>query len=365
VRIAVVIFSLRPGGAERVASTLVNGWARAGDDIIVVSFEAPASDFYRIEPSVRRVALEDGARSKSWRDYVGNNLRRVRLLRDLIRSLETDLVLSLGDKTNVLTLLATIGCGVPVIVAEHNDPRRHSIGAAATALRRVLYPRACRVVVLTPGIASWAKGVVGLASVRVIPNPLDTQFTKEHATAKKTQNPTIVAMGRLVPQKGFDLLLKAFAHCLPEHSGWRLHIYGEGTEREKLLTIADSLGISSKVDFNPPTKEPERVLRESHLFVLSSRYEGFPMALLEAMACSLPVISFDCQSGPSEMISNGVNGILVPPGDVSALASAMNRLMGDEQTRRSLSSRAAEVAERYGFPQVNAMWRELFAEVDS
>jgi glycosyltransferase involved in cell wall biosynthesis len=365
VRIAVTIFSLRPGGAERVASTLVNGWASAGDDVTVVTFEPPASDFYRIDPAVRRIALETESRSKNWRDYFGNNARRVGLLRRAIRSSNAKVVLSLGDKTNVLTLLATIGCRVPVIVAEHNDPRRHRIGAAATALRRALYPRARMVVVLTPGIASWAERVVRPGSVRVIPNPVDTQFTKDRGIAEKSAKPTVVAIGRLVPQKGIDLLLPAFAQCVQRHPEWRLQIYGEGSERENLRAIAKDLDILSAVEFNPPTKEPERVLRQSQLFVLSSRYEGFPMALLEAMACSVPVVSFDCQSGPSEMISHGVNGMLVPPGDVSALANAMSRLMGDEQLRRSLSSHAAQVTQRYGLSQVNAMWRELFAEIGS
>jgi glycosyltransferase involved in cell wall biosynthesis len=221
------------------------------------------------------------------------------------------------------------------------------------------------VVVLTSGIGLWAKRIVKTATVRVIPNPLDEQFIKRSSSDGENKRPSVVAMGRLVPQKGFDLLLRAFAQCVDRHPEWSLRIFGEGTERQRLLALAAELGIAGKLDLQPVTKEPERVLRESNLFVLSSRYEGFPMALLEAMACGLPVISFDCHSGPREMISHGVNGILVPPGDARALADAMNRLMGNELERRVLSVRAVEIVERFGFSSVNAMWRNLFAEVGS
>jgi len=171
-----------------------------------------------------------------------------------------------------------------------------------------------------------------------------------------------VAMGRLGFEKGFDLLLLAFALCFERYPDWTLRLVGQGAEQPRLQNLAEQLGIKHAVRFEPVTKEPERVLHESDLFVLSSRTEGFPMVLLEAMACGLPVVSFDCSSGPREMIRDGIDGLLVPPEDVGALAAAMATLMGDELERQRLAKRAVEVAERFSLPRVMGMWTEVFAK---
>ena len=166
-------------------------------------------------------------------------------------------------------------------------------------------------------------------------------------------------MGRMGFEKGFDLLLRAFALCAEEFPDWTLRLVGQGAEQQRLRNLAEQLGIQHAVRFEPVTKEPERVLRESDLFVLSSRIEGFPMMLLEAMACGLPVVSFDCMSGPREMIRHGMNGLLVPPEDVGALANAMQMLMGNEHERERLAARAREVIERFSLPSVMRMWNEV------
>ncbi len=361
-RIAVVTYSLSAGGGERVASTLINYWVEGGEQVTLVTFDSVEKDFYRIDAKVKRIALGLTSESKNWREFIGNNLRRIQILRAFFRSSEFDVVVSFIDKTNVLVLLATFGLGVPVVVSEQIDPRKHSVGMVAAALRRVLYPSACAVVVLTAGMSQWARRIVKKEAIYVVPSPISEQFLGSRKSNGSSTLHTVVAMGRMEPQKGFDRLLTAFAKCAQRHPEWTLRIVGEGTERPRLHALTVRLGLESRIRLDTVTKEPEKVLRDSDLFVLSSRYEGFPNVLLEAMACGLPVISFDCQTGPGEIIRDGIDGVLVPPDDVEALAKAMDSLMGAQQERRRLAASAVEVAERFSLPRVMAMWSEILGK---
>ena len=324
-----------------------------------MTFDSVEKDFYRIDPRVKRIALGHTRQSKNWREFIGNNLQRVNRLRAIFRSSEYDVVVSFIDKTNVLVLLATLGLDVPVVVSERTDPRRYAIGTVAAGLRRVLYPSARAVVVQTAGVSTWAQRIVGKESIHVIPNPISEQFLGIYGSVGTSGHCTVVAMGRLEPEKGFERLLAAFAKCAERHAEWTLRIVGEGTQRPQLRELAVELGLESRIKLDTVTKEPEKVLGDSDLFVLSSRYEGFPMVLLEAMACGLPVISFDCPSGPREIIRDGIDGILVPPDDVEALAKAMDSLMGAQKERQRLGGRAVEVKMRFGLPRVTEMWSEV------
>jgi glycosyltransferase involved in cell wall biosynthesis len=170
-------------------------------------------------------------------------------------------------------------------------------------------------------------------------------------------------MGRLVPQKGFDRLLEAFASIARERPGWSLTIHGEGPQRLPLTERTESLGLAGQVRFPGVTDDPAAALADADLFVLSSRWEGFPTVLGEAMALGRPVVAFDCPSGPADLIRDGLDGVLVPRDDIAALASAMASLIDDPTRRAALAARAPEVLERFGLTAILARWDELFAEV--
>lgn len=363
-RITLVISCLEAGGAERVMSVLANYWAQHGREVTLITLGLARDDFYVLDQNIHRVELGLRGSSRYFAAAIRNNFRKMRRLRQEIRASRPDIVLSFTDTTNVLTLASTVGLAVPVIAAEHIDPRQHAIGSAWQRLRRLLYPRATAVVVLTDSVRAWAESLTKRTNaVHVIPNPVSISAIEQNGDPKSREpGGTIAAMGRLAPQKGFDLLLKAFGLCARKYPDWSLVILGEGEERSSLEALTRELGLKDRVSLPGCVQDPSTVLSEADLFVLASRYEGFPMALVEAMACGVAVLSTDCPSGPRAIIRDGVDGLLVRPNDVDALAAAMDRLMADPAERRRLGGRAVEVIERFSIHRIINMWDELFAQ---
>jgi glycosyltransferase involved in cell wall biosynthesis len=340
-------------------STMANYWASRDRRVTLVTLADRPDDHYSIDPSVRRLALgkEEASRNK-WIGLV-RNVRRVSALRGTIRAVRAPVVISFGARANVVTLLAGIRTGTRVIVSERIDPRYHPLGAPWGRLRRWTYRRAYRLVVQTDGLIPWASSLVGAGRCCVIENPVPELKQVAARVEPSTATRTILAVGRLDRQKGFDVLLQAFALVAPEFADWRLVILGEGDERPRLSAMMRELGIVDRVSLPGVVPDPERVMAASDLFVLSSRYEGFPNALLEAMAYGMPVISTDCPSGPRQIIRDGLDGRLVPVDDPAALAHAMGGLMGDEPARSALGQHARSVGERFDMGTVMGKWERL------
>lgn len=175
----------------------------------------------------------------------------------------------------------------------------------------------------------------------------------------------VIAVGRLDYQKGFDRLIEAWRiiHQHEDCKDWILDIFGQGEWKEKLQDMIEACGLQDCVKLNAPTKQIGREYANSSMLVMSSNYEGFPMVMIEAMACGLPAVSFDFKCGPKDIIQHGVNGLLVKNGDIQGLADAMMHLMADEQLRQSMSSEARKVVETYSEEVVMRKWLELFEEV--
>lgn len=364
-RLTLVISSLGCGGAERVMSIMANYWAKRGEEVTVLTFDHGGQSFYPLDPQVRRHALGLLAdSSKLWQGLL-RNLHRICVLRDAIRRSRPDIVISFIDKVNVLTLLAALGLRAPVVISERIDPSRYDIGGPWNFFRRLTYPKASALVCQSPAaLASF--DFLPSSMKHVIPNPVMPPFSSLNKT--ESHHPIgatylIVGMGRLVEQKGFDMLLEAFKTISAKYPEWFLMILGEGPLRRKLERHIETLDLKSRVSLPGPVPDPSSVLRRADLFVLSSRFEGFPNALLEAMAAGLPVVSFDCPSGPRAIIRDGVDGLLVPPEDVGALASALDRLIAFPAERERLARHAPEVLERFGMSEIMAKWGDLIAQV--
>lgn len=357
--LALVISSLSSGGAERVMCLLANHWAARGEQVCIITLESASLDCYPLDDRVRRIALDTMAESPGIADAVRNNARRIVALRRALRETKAPVVLSFGEEMNVTTLLATRFAGLRVVVSERTDPNLHAIGRVWRLLRRLTYPLAQAVVVQTRGLLPWAQAVAGMHRAHVIPNPV--RDMARFATPRvPPPAPVIVAVGRLVPAKGYDVLLKAFAEIAGEFPQAQLVIVGEGPERAALQALAAALGIADRVALPGWSPEPGAVLASATMFALSSHYEGFPNALVEAMACGLPVISAACR-GALEIVTDERDGLLAPVSSVPGLAKAMRRLLSDERLRDRLGSNAREVAARYGIEPVIAQWDALLA----
>jgi glycosyltransferase involved in cell wall biosynthesis len=364
-RLTLIIDALAGGGAQRVMTAMANYWANKDWEITILTWDdGTEPPFYKLNPRVCHIPLNIAGHSLNAWAALRNNRYRVAVLRSAVRKSRPDCVISFIDQTNVLTLLATRGLGIPVIVEEHIDVGSTSLGKPWRVLRALTYPYASKVVAVTE------RGLNGLpprlrSGSIVIPNPVAPlpNGIDRGATAPLIRRPAAISIGRLVPQKGFDLLLLAFVRLKDRHKDWNLVIIGEGPQRQSLLALSRELGIADRVMLTGQVTNPEDYFTQGDLFIMASRYEGFPMALCEAMTCGLPVVSTDCPSGPREIIRDGVDGVLVPNEDVPALAAAMDRLMSNASERKRLAARAPEITERFSVARVMNMWEQLVAEI--
>jgi glycosyltransferase involved in cell wall biosynthesis len=363
-KVTFAISSLGLGGAERVLVNMAHYWSNKGHSIEIMTLQPKDNvPFYELDDALIHSPLSLAGESNNVIQFLTNNLRRTRVIRAAIRRSKPDVVISLMDRVNVLVLLASIGLGIPVIVCEHNDPAHYSIGGRGWELLRGLtYSRADSVVVLTNKALSYFGPRIRRRAL-VIPNGISLPAEAIALSSCQRCNHKIISLGRLAEQKGFDYLLQAFSQVHPKFPQWSLTIWGEGPERATLETLRERLGLGACVHLPGTTQSPFKKMRESDLFVSSSRFEGFPMVLLEAMACNLPVIGFDCPSGTREIIRHDVDGVLVPPEDVNALADAMSRLMGNALLRNQLAQRAGEVVQRFSMEKVMGQWEELLGKV--
>lgn len=360
-KLTLVISSLGAGGAERVMSLMANYWAAKGWEITLLTLD-DGIPFYQLNEQVNHIGLGIQQNSPNVLMSAWNNFRRIQTLRGAIASLKPEVVISFIDQMNVLTLIATRSLNLPVIVSERTDPTLYPIGTMWNSLRRWTYPFASKIVVLTQRTSDYFLFELRLPSY-IIPNPVIFPPKFENVSQTENTKRSLIAMGRLTQQKGFDLLITAFAKLKDEHPNWILTILGEGELRAQLEALRNQLKLQTRVYLPGAVKNVYERLQQGDIFVLSSRFEGFPNALCEAMACGLPVIATDCPTGPREIIRDGIDGILVQRENVAALSAAMANLMTDEQKRKDLSTRATEVVERFGMDKIMPMWEELLAQV--
>ena len=266
------------------------------------------------------------------------------------------------SNVNVAAIIASFGLGVPVIICERNDP---FIAPRSNLMRfacRITYPFADVLIVQTQMVSDkYAALGWPLKRLLVIPNPVSDKMRSIQRPFGVTTTKRVLSIGRLSEQKQFDILIKVFAKLAQRHADWSLRILGEGHLRVALQQQIKDLNLDGRVELAGRLTTIDEELVKADIFALTSLYEGFPNALLEAMALGLPCLSFDCPCGPREISMDGETALLVPLNDEEAFEHTLERLMLDADLRKNLGCQArVSVLDRFSLEKILEQWDLLF-----
>ena len=368
------------GGTIRAAFNLAEYLTERGYEVEVISALRDSDEpFFGAFPAgVKVTALEDRRKDRPRAGLLRRALLSVSsvLVPDADRAvtgfnLWTDIGLArrlrgragflLGTRPGVNAAISRLDApGLIAIGLEQMNLAKHPRGVKKTIRRR--YPDLDALVVLTEqDRAAYKTMLDGALPLYRIPNTVrPLPGAKADLSAK-----TVYAAGRFRYQKGFDLLIPAWAETARLHPEWRLRLRGAGHLRERLEGLIAEHGIEDSVTIEGPAEDIGSDMAEASVFVLSSRFEGFPLILLEAMSKGMGIVSFDCPTGPADIVDDHRNGLLVPPEDVTALATAIRELVEDEELRRRTAAAAIETAQQYTIEAIGPQWEALLEELAS
>lgn len=358
-----VITDLGSGGAQRVAVDLAGKWAQAGYATGLVTLSGIEPDRLPLKACIERGALDLTGSSVGMIDAVIQSFARMSALRRYIRHRRPGTVVSFVGATNILTILATVGLSVRTVISERNDPARQHLGFPWQQLRQLFYRYADVVTANSQSAIEALAAYVPRQRLRLANNQLSDAVLSAAEPEQQTEREQILlAVGRLHRQKGYDLLLPAFAKSQAAATGWRLVVLGEGGLQSELMAQTQALDLTGQVDWRGFEADPTIWYRRAGIFVMPSRYEGTPNALLEAGAFGMAVIVSDSCGGALDLVEDGKTGLVVPTGDISALAAAMDRLTRSAGERERLGSALRRrVLDRHHPVAVMAGWESALA----
>lgn len=338
-------------GAERMTAVIANALAERGYRVRILSLWDRASVFPLHADVVHDALFE--TRPSFKRQY----LATVAGIRRFVRQHKVDVLIEVDTMLTLFTLPATVGLKVRRIAWEHCH-FDEDLGRRARRVARWLAARFDEaVVVLTErDRRRWLEALHPRAATVTIGNPLPFPYPGQPATGDSR---VVLSVGRLVHAKGFDLLLQAWAMLAPACPDWRLVIVGDGEERAALESQIAAAGIAGSVEMPGASIDIEGYYRNATIFCLSSRYEGFGLVLLEAMAYGLAVVSTNCETGPRELVCNGKNGLLVDTENPAAISEALLRLLNDSDTRQALAEKGRQAAREHDIAAVCGQWHDI------
>jgi glycosyltransferase involved in cell wall biosynthesis len=350
---------MRSGGAERVMAVLTDELVKRGHDVTLVVMSSDPS-FYSLNENLRLIQRNE-ITNISLFNRVVYKLKSLKFIRNTIKNNNPDVVVTFTYSLNAMVLISSLFLKVPIVASEHST-FDIKLPLKKRFQRYFLNKFANKVTILT----QHDYNVIGkrLNNKIVMPNPLSFDPINEYRDDREKY---IISAGNIDRYygKGFDSLIKIWGKIGKQYPEWKLLIAGAGSDENKamLYGLADEYNLSSQFTLLGEVKELDKKLRECSIFVLSSKYEGLPMVLIEAMSQGCACISYDCKTGPREIITHNVDGILVEDQNMDAMKSGLSGLIENKDKRERLAKEAIKSVDHFSVNKIVDMWESLFKDV--
>ncbi len=342
-------------GTERAVVNLANILASEGFNIHIISMNSSESDKCPYEIHERVKVFHVGLNPASIPQRVLHYVKFISRTRKYLRENNINVLMGTGHQYNCMMYI--LGRGIKKIACEHLNyqicPKYSNV------VRKFIYPKLDAVVCLTKGDAGNYLSFMRPEKVHVIPNSLPFERNARSDLSVKR----VIAVGRLTAQKNFQALIEAAALIKPSLPEWHIDIFGQGEDEEKLINMIAAERLEDYVTIHKPVHDIKREYLASGILAATSIYEGLPMILIEGAACGLPIVSFNCNYGPSDLIQNGVNGFLVDVGDIQGVAEKIITIAKDSELQNAMGLASFEKAEHYELKNVKRMWLELLNKI--
>ena len=363
--IIILVSAMNLGGAQRVVSILCDQWSQKGYAVTLIStVTGKRTDHYKVHDHVIFKSLSDNPIFP--KNKILNLMGKIFQLRRIIKNENPDIVISFLTRVNVAAALSMLGLKSSLIICERTWTPFATLSNKFFWMYRILFKKVKRIIVQTDESQKWLNLHFPSISVSVIPNPVSYPLILQKGLIIKPLKVTpedtkiILACGRLHKFKQFDLLIKAYAKIKDKYPHWNLVILGEGEERERLSKQLEKLEASNRISLPGSAGNMSEWYNRADIFVLSSSVEGFPNVLLEAMSYGLPSISFDCDTGPRDMIEDGFNGILINPEDQeNGLIKALEKMIIDTSFRKTIAENSITIRDKYSVESIMQKWNNV------